>query len=640
MTGLFADLATDEFWAARDASQSAGLSDSMAQWEHEPVSLTEFVTGRDYLANPRLSLVQYEAVRYAERIFYDHTYSWLAGNCAEPENRAYWAEPVRMVNFVTLEWGKGGGKDHICRIISLRCTYLLLCLRYPLDYFTMPDQDTIHLLNVASSAPQANRAFFTPMRRAVIRQNGWFARHDYAHPLKGTIEYAKNIEAISGHSDAETQEGLNILVGVADEIDAFKTLAELERQLGAQARESSRSAEGVLKMLRSSARTRFPETFKNVRISWPRYLGSMIQQLVDQGNDRIEAEPETARHYVSGPWCTWEVNPRVTGREYFQDDYDEDPFGSMARYECKPRRAINPFFSNPKIIEAAEREVTRQPVVVTYERDGNAWKAAYDISAELVPIVGAQYAMHADLAVKNDRAGLAMAHVERYEQATVTGYTEQGLEVELSEARPVVKVDFVISFEADQSKEPAIEIQIRWARMLCLELRRRGFAIRRFTFDGYQSTDSMQILEAHGIESERVSTDLTDEHWRNIRDLASEARVSWPKRPLLRNELLALSKLPNGKVDHPAGGSKDEADALACAITGAILLGGSEGEEPKQAFPSMAELEELPQPLPLPIDFRDPRLLRFGSEVNRNPVVLDGMGRPLPAYDDLNEAIW
>ena len=622
--------------------RSAATVAQSSDWEHEPVSLDRFITGRDFLANPPLSPIQYEAVRICERIYYEPAYAMLAETCMDAENRAYWAQPFRMVNIGTLEWGKGSGKDHICRIISLRATYLLLCLWSPLKYYTMPEQDTIHLINVASSAPQANRAFFTPLRRAVTRPHGWFAKHDYVHPLKGEIDYAKNVQAISGHSDAETQEGLNILVGVADEIDAFKTLAELEKHLGAQARESSRSAEGVLRMLRSSARTRFPQVFKNIVISWPRYRGSMIQQLIARGEESLRTN-EKSPHFTSGPYCTWEVNPRVPGREFFQDDYDDDPLGSMARYECRPQRASNPYFSNEQAIQGCLRSYPQPPVTVTYMLKGNAWQPHFEFSPDFTPVRGAAYAMHADLAINGDRAGISIAHVMRWDEFTVMGEDQEGGEVEVTEFRPRVKVDAVFSFESDMGTDPPREIGIRWARLLFLELRRRGWNMRLFTADGFQSADTFQILEQqYGVETDLVSTDRTEEPWRGLKDLTSEDRIEWPgaKDDVVYIELLGLTRLPNGKVDHPNGGSKDLADALACSAQGAIVLGGRE-ELDQFGRPVRAHLapegsfvtgrETLGD---LPIGFIPPHVMNpSGIAPERVPIERDGLGRPVMAPD-------
>jgi hypothetical protein len=564
----------------------------------EPVPLSVFVQDRGYLANPPLSEVQYEAVLHAERIYYPSAYEVLAAS-ADRKIREYWRQAVRMVNFLELEWGKGGGKDHTCRMIAMRVCYLLLCLVSPQDYFGMPMQDSIHCLNVASSSKQAQRAFFAPMRRAVTRPGCWFQRvagvdifdvterrgsRERTTALLDTIRFEHNIEAVSGHSDADSQEGLNLILGIADEVDAFKSRAELAKTTGAKQRESSSSAEAILEMLRTSAATRFPETYKNVHISYPRYLGSVIQQQVAKGKADIAVKGEASRYYVSGPLATWEANPRVPGRQAFAEDYEKDPAMAEAKYECKPRRAINPYFSNEQALRDCCYETGQYPVQVDYTREGASWKPAYLFSPDFYPVKGALYAMHADLSVTGDRAGVTLAHVRRWQDQTVIATQEDGIEVQLKERRPVIKVDFTISYSADPGAVPPREIQIRWARMLCLELRRMGFPVMLFTFDQYQSKDSMQILESHGIETDRFSTDISEEGWRTLRDVMYEGRLEMPARELVINELLGLSRLPNGKIDHLGDSSKDEADSLAGAVAGALALGGQEDPSGRRAY--------------------------------------------------------
>lgn len=574
-------------------------------FHEEPVPLAVFVRDKKYLSNPPLSEVQFEAVRHAERIYYPHTYQFLAQS-SDRVIREYWKQPVRMVNFLDLEWGKGSGKDHIARTAALRVCYLLLCLTSPQDYYEMPEQDSIHCLNVASNSKQATRAFFTPMRRAVSRPGNWFQtmgvdivestaaaraaarrqqrRPDGAKVLLDTIRFTKNIEAVSGHSDAESQEGLNLILGIADEIDAFKSQHELEKTRGASARESASSAEAILALLQTSASTRFPEVYKNIRISYPRYLGSTIQKLIHEGREDNRAEGNNSRHYVSGPLCTWEVNPRISGKEVFANDYRKDPRLARAKYECKPTHAVNPFFNNEEAVRQCQRDGTA-PVKVSYVRDGRVWKPLYQFSKDFYPITGARYAMHADLATSGDRAGVALSHVQRWQGISTTGHDEREREITISEARPVVKVDFIIAYESDVSEVPPREIQIRWVGELLLELRRRGFRVDRFTCDGYQSVDLMQRMETHGIETQKVSTDRTPELWETLRDLMYERRLDMQKSELTIVELLGLSKLPGGKVDHIAEGSKDLADALAGSAVGALVLGGEEDPGGARAYP-------------------------------------------------------
>lgn len=493
------------------------------------------------------------------------------------------------------------GKDAIARFSSLRVAYLLLCLKNPQDYFGMPDFDSIHLLNIAANSGQANQAFFTPMREAVKR--GWFK--DFAEPKQGLIQYAKNIVAISGHSDAEGQEGLNIMLGVADEIDAFKAKDEMVG-VGKRSREASTSAESILKMLHGSASTRFPQTYKRVVISYPRYLGSTIQQQTTEGLASIKKYGEKSIHYVSGPLATWEVNPRINGKEDFQEDYDKDPDEAASMYECKPTRAIDPYFRNPIIFrQAMDRE--DQPLVVDYRvtdtiskttgRTVRGWETVFTFAPDFQPVAGARYAMHGDLAINGDRAGIALSHIERWEERVDIIEAEDGEHIKVESTVPVVRNDFTISFEADvaakdeeRGENLPREIQIRWARMLAFELIKRGFYIGSFTFDGFQSVDTIQILLSHGIESGRVSTDRDPDIWKTVKDVASEARLRMPFNQLLLNELESLSRMDK-KVDHPPGGSKDAADAFACSIVGAIALGGEEDPDHEVAEVGMGFFE-------------------------------------------------
>jgi hypothetical protein len=264
-------------------------------------------------------------------------------------------------------------------------------------------------------------------------------------------------------------------------------------------------------------------------------------------------------------------------------------------------------------VEACLEEHPEPPLQVAYVRDGHAWKPAYSFARRLYPVRGAAYAIHADMAISRDRAGIALAHVARWDEVTVTGHDERGREVPVLEPRPVVRVDFSAAFEADIGAVPPREIQVRWFRDLVLELIRRGFNVRRATMDNFQSADSLQILEAHGIETDRVSTDLSEEPWRALRNLAYEDRLRGYKDELLLIELAGLSKLPNGKIDHPADGSKDVADAVACACTGAIVLGGSEDPSGVRAFVSSGWAH--PEPEEMPVGMGGLKSLAFDGEL-------------------------
>lgn len=556
----------------RQPAEPAGPLDDV--FREEPVPLDVFITDKHYLGYPPLSDVQFDLVRHAEQVLNPETYGLMA-----TEFGPYW-NPVRYVNYLTALWGKGAGKDSCCRIISLRIGYLLTCMKSPQRYFGLPEMDTIHTLNVASSSGQAQTAFFTPMTRVV--RNGWFA--DHCEPQRDKILWDSNIEMISGHSDVESQEGLNLILGIADELDAFKGKDEMIQMRAKRMREPVNSAEGILEMLHSSAKTRFPETFKVIHISYARFLGSPIMQRTEMARKDNEANGGASRYYVSGPCATWEVNPRIKGPEMFADDYEKDPVMARTKYECKPTRAVDPYFKNVEAVKSCFRQTDRDAIGVEYlleaGRNGApVWQAQFTISPELTPVSGALYVLHADLALRGDRAGVALAHVRGWDEHPHVSVASDGEENTYWESRPNVYVDAVCAFEASMQCTPAREIQIRWVRQLVQELRRRGFPIELVSYDSYQSADSMQILSAAGIATRTVSTDRDDSVWRNLRDLIYEGRVSFPESPLLHEELTSLMRLPNGKVDHPISTGKDLADAVACACLTAVSIGGEENDE-------------------------------------------------------------
>ncbi len=576
---------SDRFELPEDDGKPNTLSNI---FEEEPVSLHTFVTDQAYLNSPPLSQIQFELVQHIERIYMPDLYPVMA-----EEFGGYWADTLdtRMTNLITAQWGKGGGKDMTVGVASLRVAYLLMCLKSPQTYYGMVPTSSIHLLNVAVNAPQAHRSFFVPMQRATRR--GWFK--DKADATQNTIRYAKNIEAISGHSEAEGQEGLNLLLAVADEIDAFKARNELVGQ-GGRAREASTTAEGILTMMESSAKTRFPEVYKRVAISYPRYLGSTIQKLTEKAQQKIKENPTGSQYYCSGPYATWDVNPTKT-RAMFDNDFADDPIEAAARLECKPSRAVSPYFRNFFAFKQAVDRPT-QPISISYEKRKShsditdatttGWEPVFHFAPDFVPIQGARYALHGDLAIKGDRAGIAMSHISHYEEheEIIIDEKDGDRRVTHNVSVPVIRNDFTIAFEADISETPAREIQVRWARELAFELVRRGFAIVSYTFDQFQSADNMQILTQHGIISDRLSPDRDQSVWRTLRDVAYEGRLRMPFNQILMNEIEALSVFDK-KVDHPPAGSKDMADAMACSIVGAIAAGGE--EDPEGAMVDLGE---------------------------------------------------
>jgi hypothetical protein len=564
-----------------DGQPTSALSDI---FDTEPVPLTTFVQDEHYLANPHLSPVQYNFVRHVEQIYQLDLYPAMVEEFGE-----YWT-PVRMCNRFALEWGKGGGKDSMCRIASVRVADLLLCLKSPQQYFNMPHQDEIQLLNIASSSAQAHTAFFRPLRTLLIKSPRFkdtFRTEEPGSEAR-TIRLEKGIELISGHSMAESQEGMNLILGIADEISAFKTKDEIARSgRSMSGREPAKTAESILDMLHTSASTRFPQTYKVVQISYPRFKGDAIEQAVAYARADNLHKGETSKYYVSGPLATWDVRPGIK-KEFYADDYEKDPVLAAAKYECLPSESPNRYFKNDLALLHTFGTERPAPIEVEYywglsgdqaesrhaPQEIPGWQVRFHFHPDFVAMRQAKYAIHGDLAITGDRAGIAMSHVRTH------------VEKDSQRKLPVVKNDFTFAFESDMSAQTPMgeivprEVVIRWYRKLVWELFKRKFRVRSVTFDQFQSKDMQQLLEARGIESGTLSLDRTADVYKTVRDTLYDGRLEGYYDALLLTEFRGLTLLNNGKVDHPAGSSKDMADALGGSVFGALKIGGTEGADP------------------------------------------------------------
>ena len=160
--------------------------------------------------------------------------------------------------------------------------------------------------------------------------------------------------------------------------------------------------------------------------------------------------------------------------------------------------------------------------------------------------------IHVDLGTRRDRTGMASAYVSGIKD------TELG-------PLPIVSLDFIVGFERDD-RHPDDEVPIWKIREFLLWMRERGINIAKVTFDQYQSLDTLQLLKRSNFNVDRLSVDKTDEQYLNLVALYLERRLRHPENLVYRRELFMLEYDDKHKVDHPAGASKDLADAVCGAV--------------------------------------------------------------------------
>lgn len=554
-----------------------------------PVDLDTFIRSKDFMGFPPLGDEQY---RYVE----------LATNIYKPETnyKIYDTETAdrlsqNMVNELCLLWGKGAGKNHATTIAFARIAYLLLCLRDPAEYYGKPHGNAIDMLNVAVNAKQAKNVFFNPFKLQ-IKATPWF-RDKYTQTRDGEINFDKNITCYSGHSERESWEGYNFIAVVLDEIAAFATDSEISK---ASNSDRANTAQALYDMYSASVASRFPDVGKLVLISFSRFKGDFISQRYDEvvAEKIVEKKshvfkikddgPDTEDNHFRIDWTedhivsyredgvyahkapSWKINPQRNVDEY-KKQFFRDPVDALTRFAGNPPESIDAFFRDrEKVFKAFSK------VRVPLNDDGS-------FAEDFLPEPEMRYYIHVDLAEKNDRAAVAMAHVSNWTYMYKDTATET--------IAPVITLDLVKWWSPSSTHN----IDFSEIREFILSLRGRGFDIQVVSFDRWAGSIALQQeLVRAGIAVETQSVQRNE--YNNLSLLIAEQRLDGYKVPLLVDELFGLRVMPNGKVDHTRSGTNDLADAVAGAVFNTAKFENYQGSDTIEI--SWLDNVEPPKPKP------------------------------------------
>ena len=177
---------------------------------------------------------------------------------------------------------------------------------------------------------------------------------------------------------------------------------------------------------------------------------------------------------------------------------------------------------------------------------------------------------HTDLSLSGDCAGIAMGHVSGITQTERTmddGTVSQ-------EPKVFIILDFMLRIRPPSSSEIDLsKIRAFWFYI------HKFFPLRRVTFDGFQSADSMQLInkaKKPNLEAGLVSVDKTSMPYDSLRSAHFDRRIAMYRYNPYIDEVLDLERhvlLSNKiKVDHPikatqgGRGSKDVSDAGAGVV--------------------------------------------------------------------------
>ena len=467
--------------------------------------------------------------------------------------------------------GIGIGKTTIASIVLPYLCHWVLCLKDPQDYLNLLPGSRIAFMQMSTSEDQAKEVLFGDIK-ARIKHSPWFRDNAQIDPAyKNQIRFEGDIWILPGDSAETTFEGYNILGGIVDEMDSHKVTPNRDyAQAGYEtihARITSRFQErgfvlliGQMKKADGFAARMYEEYEREddsyaarltiwESLGWKRFLKD------DGTRDSFWYDTKRKTIVPSGIAEELKTENLIEVPMVYYSDFKNNPEKALRDLAGIPPAVGDPFISlTHKIEDARDRWKERHNGLTTPLRPDGKFEDWFRATDSLKRVC------HIDIgySAQGDAAGLAVGHVR--EVVEIDG-----------ERKPYIVYDLLMRMKA----LPGSEIMIGDLRRIVYYLRDElGFRIKKVSLDGFQSTDTLQQLRKRRFETESVSVDKSMLPYSDLRDALYEDRIEFPQymvhlrhgdMKLVEIAYKELSELEDkgNKIDHPATGSKDVADAMA-----------------------------------------------------------------------------
>lgn len=546
------------------ATHFATLAPDAHRYRLLPVDLRTFVESRRYLG--RRGIV-YPAVMDA---------------IAEMNDGSY----VESV----LTGGIGSGKTTAALLGMAWQHYLLSVLKDPHAVFGLDPASEILSVFQSLNARTARDNDYTRFRH-MIAASPYFREVFPPDATRGAeIAFPRRIVARSLTGNVHAAIGANVMNALLDEIN-FMQIVE----------DSAQSADGgvfdqALEMYNGIVRRRKSRFLKDGRlpgmiylVSSKRYPGEFTDRKIEEARrerdergrssifvyDRTVYDIKPEGTYGAARWRLFlgdtTRKPRILSEEEgtsispedahlirripheFKSEFEHDLLSAIRDIAGCSTLAMNPYLINTEAVAAA---FGARPSVLSLERTDFVTTRPAILREHIAQPQEPRLA-HVDLAVSGDSAGVAIGYVERFVDVPRSGNTTERL--------PRIVFDLVLEVKPPRNGE----IEFESLRRLFYALREAGMNLKWISFDTYQSRDSIQLLRQQGFVTGTQSMDADSTAYDVAKTALYDGRVAAPRHEHARTELVRLERDPKtGRIDHPAGFSKDCADAMAGVIYG------------------------------------------------------------------------
>lgn len=482
-------------------------------FEHKPATPHEFLTDFEYLGAAVHEV--WPSVREDLTELLD---GWLSGRY----NEAIFCE------------GLGSGKSMKACLALAYIVHYLLCLRSPQSYFGLMPGSPLVIIVMSLRASQAKLISYDTMR-SLIENSPWFTKYFRPDPrITLMMKFPKNIHVMSGNSRENFPIGYNLLASSLDEAAHF-----MDKSMQGDTEDPARN---VYQVLSERSNSRFHGRGLTMMMSSPRSETDFIELKLQEDNPKIfkrrrstwEAQPQSK--YCGETFFfdieLMEISPNKRSSTVevpveFKPDFIRDPERSCRSFAAIPTRSISVFVRN------------RAPIDVFSDRKNPLTREGW-LRDDFKPRPGSIYVMHVDLGVTDCAASFCMGHREK-EKCFID----------------------VVKFWLPSSVK---DVDFGEIREFILALRDRGFDIALLTYDRFQSIDSRQQLEKHGIYTEEFSVERTLDPYNTWKEALYSDKIDIYDVPRYRAEATHVLLKNGRKIVKPSNGSKDVLDTVV-AVT-------------------------------------------------------------------------
>lgn len=516
----------------------AELINSSEIFEHSPINISEFIENPYYL-NLDKETRPWVKEALSEIFDCDDYISW-------PYSEACLCCAI------------GSGKSYLSSIAACYATYLLLCLRNPQEYFGLASTASIHIVNISTNLRQAQKVIFSEIK-SKIDSSPWFKEHylpnprvrselQFSTPEYGEAEIGKTYKKIyisPLSSELTSPVGLNVFCGIVDEANLLRDT------------ERGDYSEVIYNHIQRRITSRFDDKGLIIMCGSPQYLDDFMERKIrsEINNPKVLVR-RTSIWQAKYPDYEGEVfhfdldNCTIVEHKendqvieipvMYYNDFLKDPESAKRDLAGIPGETISAFFEDKSVIDDCINYERESPIdEFGHFKEWFCFKGDRDFPEE-----DELYVMHVEIGLTNDSTGIAMGHLENI----------------YGPGDPIIYIDFIAEMQG--SKENPVSLKSIRDLIFALSFERK-FPIFKVTFDSWNSADSIQILNSHGIRSEILSVDRDIKAYSILKELIRTKRIDMYWVSKLSEELKCLELIENKKVDHAPGKSKDLADAVA-----------------------------------------------------------------------------